>query len=67
MHCPDLNSPNFLWDYPKRVVYVNKPETLEQLKENITKEIREMDPETQPPWNTFCVELKIDTIQKIFS
>ena len=43
----DLTSPDFfLWGYLKERVYVNKPETLEQLKENINKEIREVRSET---------------------
>jgi hypothetical protein len=33
---PDLSAPDyFLWGYLKERVYVNKPPTLEQLKENI--------------------------------
>ena len=41
---PDLTSPNFfLWRYLKEKVFVNKPQSLIELKENITREIR---PET---------------------
>ncbi|KAK3849790.1 hypothetical protein Pcinc_043469 [Petrolisthes cinctipes] len=44
---PDLTSPDFfLWGYLTERVYVNKPKTLEQLKENINREIREVAPET---------------------
>ena len=44
---PGLTSPDlFLWGYLKERVYVNKPETLEQLKENINREMREVVPET---------------------
>ncbi|KAK3863612.1 hypothetical protein Pcinc_030638 [Petrolisthes cinctipes] len=44
---PDLTSPDFfLWGYLKERVYVNKQETLEQLKENIDRKIREVAPET---------------------
>ena len=44
---PDLTSPDFfLWGYLKERIYVNKPENLKQLKDNITKEIRELDQET---------------------
>ena len=40
----DLTSPNFfVWGYLKEKVCVNKPQSLIELKENITREIR---PET---------------------
>lgn len=41
---PDLTSPDFfLWGYLKERVYVNKPETMQELKENIRHEIRELN------------------------
>jgi hypothetical protein len=44
---PDLSAPDyFLWGYLKEWVYVNKPRTLEQLKENIRAEIRALEPQT---------------------
>ncbi|KOC59803.1 hypothetical protein WH47_10771 [Habropoda laboriosa] len=44
---PDLTAPDFfLWGYLKDKVYVNKPRTIEQLKENIRAEIRELMPDT---------------------
>jgi len=43
----DLTSPNyFLWGYLKERVYVNKPRTFQQLKENIRVEIRTLGPDT---------------------
>ena len=43
---PDLTRLDFLlWVYLKERVYINKQETLEQLKENIIKEIREVGSE----------------------
>ena len=43
----DLTSMNFfLCIYLKVRVHVNKPETLEQLKESINREIREVESET---------------------
>ena len=37
---PDLTPPDFfLWGYLKSKVYVNKPRTVEELKENIREEI----------------------------
>ena len=40
---PDLTAPDFfLWGYLKSKVYANKPETLEQLKQNIRDEINEI-------------------------
>ena len=37
---PDLTAPDFfLWGYLKEKVYVNKPQTLDQLKNNIRQEI----------------------------
>lgn len=42
---PDLTVPDFfLWGYLKERVYVNKPATIEQLKDNIRAEIRELQP-----------------------
>ena len=44
---PDLTSPDFfLWEYLKKKVFVNKPQSLIELKENITRKIREIRPET---------------------
>ncbi|KOC62997.1 hypothetical protein WH47_02446, partial [Habropoda laboriosa] len=44
---PDLTAPDFLlWGYLKDKVYLNKPRTIEQLKENIRAEIRELMPDT---------------------
>lgn len=44
---PDLTAPDFfLWGYLKSKVYANKPETLQQLKQNICEEILEIQPET---------------------
>jgi hypothetical protein len=44
---PDFSAPDyFLWGYLKEQMYVNKPRTLEQLKENIRAEIRVLEPET---------------------
>ena len=38
---PDLSPPDFfLWGYLKEKIYKNKPQTLEQLKNNIEQEIR---------------------------
>lgn len=43
---PDLTAPDFfLWGYLKGKVYVNKPETIQHLKQNIEAEIRELDPD----------------------
>lgn len=43
----DLTSPeSFLWDYSKEKVYVNKPHTLHQLKDNIQTYIKAAEPET---------------------
>lgn len=43
---PDLSSPDsFLWGYLKERVYVNKPQTIAQLKNNIRDEIRATTPE----------------------
>ncbi|KAI8123095.1 hypothetical protein CVS40_6188 [Lucilia cuprina] len=40
---PDLTAPDFfLWGYLKSKVYANKPETLEQLKQNIRDEMNEI-------------------------
>ena len=39
-----MTSPDFfLWGYLKERVYVNKPQTLQELKENIRNEIRELN------------------------
>ena len=47
MRSPDLTGPDFfLWGYLKEKVYVNKPQTLQQLKNNIRAEIRALEPET---------------------
>lgn len=44
---PDLTAPDyFLWGYLKEKVYINKPRTLAQLKENIRAEIRALQPDT---------------------
>lgn len=44
---PDLTAPDyFLWGYLKGLVYVNKPQTIQQLKQNIYAEIRNLQPET---------------------
>lgn len=43
---PDLTAPDFfLWGFLKSKVYVNSPQTLEQLKENIRQEIANITPE----------------------
>jgi len=43
---PDLTALDyFLWGYLKDRVYVNKPKTLQQLKENIRAEIRALGPD----------------------
>ena len=43
----NLTSPDFfLWEYLKKKVFVNKPQSLIELKENITRETREIRPET---------------------
>lgn len=43
---PDLTAPDFfLWGYLKSRVYVNKPQTIAVLKENIRQECRELSPE----------------------
>ncbi|CAK9816260.1 hypothetical protein ANTPLA_LOCUS8940 [Anthophora plagiata] len=44
---PDLTAPDFfLWGYLKEKVYANKPRGLDQLKENIRTEIRNIMPAT---------------------
>lgn len=44
---PDLTVPDFfLWGFLKSRVYINKPETLEALKENIRHECENLSPET---------------------
>ena len=44
---PDLTSPDFLlWGYLKKKILVNKPHFSIEQKENITREIREIRPET---------------------
>lgn len=44
---PDLTAPDFfLWGYLKGVVYINKPQTIQELKQNIQAEIRNLEPET---------------------
>ena len=40
---PDLNPPDFfLWGYLKDIVYVNWPQTIQELKNNITHEISQI-------------------------
>ena len=42
---PDLTPPDFfLWGYLKERVYINKPNTLSELKVNITEEIKRITP-----------------------
>lgn len=44
---PDLNPLDFfLWGYLKRKVYRTRPQTLDQLKDNIISECRAVTPET---------------------
>ena len=44
---PDLNAPDYyLWGYPKERVYINMPENLEDLKDDIRREIRAISPAT---------------------
>ena len=44
---PDLSAPDyFLWGYLKQKVYVDNPQTIRQLKENIRTKIRLLQPET---------------------
>ncbi|KOC71363.1 hypothetical protein WH47_05245, partial [Habropoda laboriosa] len=44
---PDLTTPDFLlWSYLKERVCVNKPRTIQELKENIRAEIRRLGPKT---------------------
>lgn len=43
---PDLTAPDFfLWGFLKSKVYVNKPQTIQHLKDNIRHEIEEIQPE----------------------
>ncbi|XP_018315542.1 uncharacterized protein [Mycetomoellerius zeteki] len=43
----DLTAPDFfLWGFLKSKVYVNKPRTLEALKDNIRREMAAIEPET---------------------
>jgi hypothetical protein len=62
---PDLTSPDiFLWGHLKGRVYMNKPRTLDELRENIRREIQMVTPEVLAP--TFRnmqrrVQLRIDT------
>ena len=43
---PDLTPPDyFLWGYLKERVYINKPQTIQQLKDKISAEIRGLQPE----------------------
>ena len=43
---PDLTSPDFfLWGYLKEKVFVNKPQTINDLKRNIVDQIRAISPE----------------------
>ena len=42
---PDLTAPEFfIWGYLKERVYVNNPRTIQELKNNIRHEIRELEP-----------------------
>lgn len=44
---PDLTAPDFfLWGFLKNKVYANKPNTVDQLKNNITEAIENIPPET---------------------
>ena len=44
---PDLNAPDYyLWGYPRERVYINRPENLEDMKDNIWREIRAISPAT---------------------
>ena len=44
---PDLNAPHSnLWEYLEEIVYINRPENLEDLKDNIRREIRAISPVT---------------------
>lgn len=44
---PDLTAPDFfLWGYLKNRVYINKPKTIQDLKDNIKAEIQTLRPET---------------------
>ena len=46
-HSPDLNPPDFfLWGFLKDRVYATKPRSIEELKLNITKEIKEISRDT---------------------
>ena len=43
---PDLTSPDFfLWGYLKEKVFVNKPQSINDLKRNIEDQIRAISPE----------------------
>jgi hypothetical protein len=61
---PDLTPPNFfLWGHLKGRAYMNKPRTLDELWENIQREIQMVTPEVLAA--TFrnmhrCVQLRID-------
>ena len=44
---PDLTALDFfLWGYSKERVYMNKPQTIQRLKDNIRVEIGNLQPET---------------------
>ena len=44
---PDLTAPDFfLWGFLKNKVYANKPNTVEQLKNNIREAMQNIPPET---------------------
>ena len=46
-HSPDLNPLDyFLWVFLKDRVYGNKPQTIQELKLSIEKEVQRIDPET---------------------
>ena len=44
---PDLNVPDYnLWGYQKERVYIDRPENLEELKDNIRRKISAISPAT---------------------
>ena len=43
---PDLAALDFLWGFLKERVYVNKPQNIRELKQNIRSEIANLEPET---------------------
>ena len=44
-HSPDLKALIFLWGFLKERVYVNKPQNIRELKQNIRTEIANLEPE----------------------